>query len=289
MTVSNSLTQPRLTLRAITAILMMLFVGAGTARALNLVHEFYLPLPEAQIRQTFVTLETNVSTTLDSVFSVVATGAGTVIYYDQWEDGYETDLANPVQPSTQIWGDGNNANGIPPGFTNDVVGLPSGTVLALRNLVPLPRNPSQLLFDARDRLAATKALVVSRAAWATTPGPVLSGAVEVQATIDHGTSYVSPVGQNLTNRFFQYVGFVIMATEDNTAVTIDLDGAGTNAPSGIVLNRGESHLVNGGVLTGGTVNSTKPVQVNLVIGRFGGRYVTDWFTLVPVDQWSSSY
>src|SRR5689334_2098070 len=176
----------------------------GTASAATLVHDFYLPMPEAQIRQTFSTIETNVGTTLDSVFSVVVTGPGTVIYYDQWEDGYETDLANPTQPSTQIWGDGNNANGIAPGFTNDPVGLPAGTVLALRDPVPLPRNPSVLLYDARDRMAATKALVVSRAAWATTPGPVLSGAVEVTATIDYGTAYISPVGQNMTNRLFQY-------------------------------------------------------------------------------------
>lgn len=138
-------------------------------------------------------------------------------------------------------------------------------------------------------MAATKALVVSRAAWALTPGPVLSGAVEVTATIDHGTSYVSPVGQNMTNRLFQYVGFMIMATEDNTSVTIDLDGAGTNVASVVVLNRGESHLVNGGVKIGGSVTSTKPVQVNLVIGRYAGRYATDWFTLYPTSQWSDSY
>ena len=274
-------------------ICLLLLALAGlvpAARAATLVHDFYLPMPEAQIRQTFATLETNVSTTLDSVFSVVVTGPGTVIYYDQWEDGYETDLANPTQPSTLIWGDGNNANGIPPGFTNDVVGLPSGAVLTLRNLVPLPRNPSTPLFDARDRMAATKALVVSRAAWATAPGPVLSGAVEVTATIDYGTSYISPVGQNMTNRLLQYVGFMIMAAEDNTSVTIDLDGAGTNsAPSTTVLNRGESYLVNSGVKIGGSVTSTKPVEVNLVIGRYAGKYATDWFTLYPTNQWGDSY
>jgi hypothetical protein len=143
--------------------------------------------PKRRSSRRSTALETGVGTTLDSVFSVVVTGEGTVIYYDQWEDGYEVDLAHPTQATTKIWGDGNNANGIPPGYTNDPVSFPAGTVIALRNLVPLPRNPSTLLYDARDRIAATKALVVSRAAWATTPGPVLSGAVEVTATIDYGT------------------------------------------------------------------------------------------------------
>jgi len=150
---------------------ILLLAGCtGFSQAAVLVHEFYLPMPEAQIRQAYGLIETNLSNTLDSAFSVVVTGDGTVVYYDQWEDGYETDMSHPTQSTTQIWGDGNNANGIAPGFTNDPVGLPAGTVLTLRNLVPLPRNPSTLLFDARDRIAATKALVVSRFAWPTTPG-----------------------------------------------------------------------------------------------------------------------
>ena len=269
--------------------LLWFLAMTGTARSATLVHEFYLPMPEAQLRQSLVTLETNISTTLDSVFSVVVTGPGTRVYYDHWEDGYEVNLASPAQATTQVWGDGNNANGIAPGFVNDPPGLPVGTVLALRNLVPLPRNPSQTLYDARDRVAATKALVVSRAAWATTPGPVFADAVEVTATMDHGTHYISPIGQNLTNRFFQYVGATVMAGQDNTQVTVDPDGAGPAASFAVNLNRGESHLVNGGLLAGATFTSTRPVQVHLLIGRYGGRYVTDWFTLTPVADWSASY
>ncbi|HKS37299.1 MAG TPA: hypothetical protein VJW76_08930, partial [Verrucomicrobiae bacterium] len=238
------------------AMIVALAGAASSAVAATLVHDFYLPMPEAQIQQTFTTLETGVGTTLDSVFSVVVTDGGTVIHYDQWEDGYETDIAQPTQSTTQIWGDGNNFNGRPPGYTNDPPSLPSGTVLTLRNLVPLPRNPANLLFDARDRMAATKALVVSRAAWATTPGPVLAGAVEVTATIDYGTSYVSPVGQDMTNALFQYVGLMTMAEQDGTSVTIDTDGPGATAPFTVALNRGESYLVNGGVRKGGSVNAT---------------------------------
>jgi hypothetical protein len=126
--------------------LAMILIGQATiSHAATLVHDFYLPMPEAQIRQTFTALESGVGTNLDTVFSVVNTGEGTVIYYDHWEDGYEVDLTHPGQSSTKIWGDGINSNGIPPGFVNDPVGLPAGTVLALRNFVTLPRNPVNIL------------------------------------------------------------------------------------------------------------------------------------------------
>ncbi|MEZ4638653.1 MAG: hypothetical protein R2856_27450 [Caldilineaceae bacterium] len=35
----------------------------------------------------------------------------TIIYYDHWEDGFKWTTSAPVQPTTQIWGDGNAANG----------------------------------------------------------------------------------------------------------------------------------------------------------------------------------
>ena len=104
-----------------------------SARAATLVQEFYLPMPEAQARQSFATIASGVGTNLDSITSIVITGDGTLIYYDQWEDGYETDLAHPAQSTTQVWGDGNDANGIPPGFTHDPVSFTNGTVLTLRN------------------------------------------------------------------------------------------------------------------------------------------------------------
>jgi len=273
------------------ALFFFLATGMRDAQgAVTLVHDFYLPMPETQIRQTFTSLNAGtIGSTIDSVFSVVVTGSDTIVYYDQWEDGYEVDLRNPLQSTTKIWGDGNDANGIAPGYVNDPAGLPQGRVLALRNNVSLPRNPAIIVFDARDRIAATKALVISRAAWATSPGPVLAGAVEVTATIDYGTSYISPIGENISVRRFDYVGFMIMAEQDGTSVTIDLDGAGGAAATTLVLNRGESHLVNGGVKKGGSVDSTKPVQVQVVTGRIGSQYATDWFTLYPTSQWSSTY
>ena len=266
-----------------------LLVSASLARAATLVQEFFLPLPEQQIYTADTAIQTTVGTTFDSIFSVVVTGTGTVVYYDQWEDGYETDLANPTQSSTLVWGDGNNANGIAPGFANDPNGLSAGTVLALRNNVPLPRNPSTILYDARDRVAATKALVVTRAAWPVAQGAVFAGSASVYSTIDYGTNFVCPVGQDITNKLFQYVGMFVMAAQDNTSVSIDPDGPGTNVTTNVTLNRGESYLVNGNIRKGATINATKGVQAHIIIGHVQGSYATDWFNLVPVAQWDDTY
>ena len=225
-----------------------LTLGAMVLPAVTLVQDFYLPMPEAQVYQAESAIQTGISAIQASIYAIVVTGNGTQIYYDQWEDGYEINLASPAQSSTLVWGDGNDANGIPPGFAHDPAGLTAGTVITLTNNVTLPRNPSVLLYDARDRVAANKALAITRAGWPVTPGSVFAGAVSVLSTLDYGTSYISPVGQDLTNKLFQYVGLFVMAAQDGTAVTIDTDGStGTNAPFSITLNRGESYLVNGGV------------------------------------------
>lgn len=176
-----------------------------------MVHDFYLPLPESQVQTSLRALYSYTGNTIDAVTSVVVTGSGTIIHYDQWEDGYEIDINNPVQSTSQIWGDANDANGIPPGFSNDPpAGLTKGDVISLRNLVSLPRNPSSILYDGRDRVAASNALVVSRASWATSPGSVLANAVEVLATIEHGFAYVSPVGEDVSaSSMFEYVGLFV--------------------------------------------------------------------------------
>ena len=270
------------------AAISVLLLSAPLVRAVNLVQDFYLPMPEQQIYQANSAIVGGTSSTINSTFSIVVTGSGTVIYYDQWEDGYETDLSHPTQATTQIWGDGNDANGIPPGFAHDPVGLPAGTVITLTNAVTQPRNPSTLLWDARDHIAATKALVISRAAWPVNPGPVFAGAVGVLSTLDYGTNYISPVGQDLTNNLFKYVGIFLMAAQNNTAVTIDPNGNGVGVTN-IVLNQGESYLVNGGVKKGGRVTASKPVQADLVIGHVGASYASDWFTLYPVEEWDNTY
>ena len=274
--------------KLITLAAMFLLFTLNAARGATLVQDFYLPMPEAQISQANNAIVSGSAGAIYSTFSILVTGDNTVIYYDQWEDGYEVNLGNPTQSSTQIWGDGNDAHGIPPGFAHNPLGLPAGTVITLTNSVSLPRNPSQLLWDGGDHIGATKALVITRAAWPTSIGPVFAGAAGVLSTMDYGTNYVSPVGQDMTNNLFKYVGLFLMAAQNNTAVTIDPNGNGVGATN-IVLNQGESYLVNGGVKKGGRITATKPVQADLVIGHVGADYASDWFTLYPVEEWANSY
>jgi len=219
-------------------VILSALAWAPAALAATLVQDFYLPMPEQQIYQANSAIVSGTASTIASTFSIVVTSDGTVIYYDQWEDGYETDLGNPAQPTTQIWGDGNDAHGIPPGFAHNPAGLPAGTVITLTNNVTLPRNPSTLLWDARDHIAANKALVITRAGWPSPTGPVDGGAAVVLSTLDYGTNFVSPIGQDMPENLFNYVGFFVMASQDGTTVTIDLDGPGPTPPFTVTLNRG---------------------------------------------------
>ena len=262
-------------------------VSVGHAQAI--VQEFYVPLPEEQVRSTFLKLYTGTGATFDSVISVVLNSAGTKVVYDQWEDGYEVDLNNPSQPSTKVWGDGNDASGIAPGYVHDPTNLPAGTVFSLRNNVTLPRSPSSILYDGRDRIGSSKAIVVSRALWALSPGSVLASAVAVPASLNYGMEYRSPVGENVSASFmFEVVDLYVMAAENGSIVNIDKDANGVFETT-TTLNRGESYRVNGGVLKGARVTSSKPVEVHLMTGDIGANYEQRSFTLMPMDQWSLRY
>lgn len=71
---------------------------------------FYVPLPE-EIRNTLYAINSATGNSITSVISLVTIEGNAVIVYDQWEDGYEADINNPVQSTTLVFGDGNPANG----------------------------------------------------------------------------------------------------------------------------------------------------------------------------------
>ncbi len=174
--------------------------------------------------------------------------------------------------------------------TGDV--LTAGDVINLDNSITLPRNPTQIRFDGRDHIGSNFAVVMTRAAWATSPGTVLAGAVEVYAVNKYGTQFEIPIGEDVAsgdqNQMFQYTDMHIMAAQDGTTVAIDADADG-GAETNIVLNQGESYHVSGGVNVGATVSSSAPVQVDVITGDIGSRYESRWLTMYPVGQWSDSY
>ena len=69
----------------------------------------FVPMPADQFQLVMEHVNSAADTTLDFTVGITSAAAGAVITYDHWEDGYEADLANPVQSTTQVWGDGNAA------------------------------------------------------------------------------------------------------------------------------------------------------------------------------------
>jgi len=192
-------------------------------------NDYFLPASEGKLLQVYDTIEPNnmsQSEPLEAVVSIAVGTNKTIVYYDHWEDGYETDITNPTQSSTEVWGDNDDSNGIAQGFTSDPDGLPRGTVFGLENTVPYPRG-SAILYDCRDRVYGTNSIVVTYSSWPTNgPGPMMAGAFEVLSLEELGTEYVCPIGENAPsdNDMFEYVGLFVQAIEDNTQVTIDRNG-----------------------------------------------------------------
>lgn len=259
------------------------------------IQHFYIPLPESQVRTSLRVIYSSTGSTLESVTSIGVTADNTILYYDHWEDGYEADIANPTNTSTQIWGDGDPSNGDACDFvavaslcTNDV--LSAGAVIVLRNQVGLPRNPAEVRFDARDRVSATNIVSMARSLWATQPGTVLADASEVYDLSRWGTDYRLPIGEDLnslSSNMFEYVSLLVMAAEDGTTVQIDTNGDGSNNIT-TTLNQGDPYQVSaatvGDLTSNARVTSDKPIQAHLITGDIGSRYESRWYTLLPTDQ-----
>ncbi len=277
-------------------ILLGLLLGLGVAApprahgAQTVVQQFFVPFTETDFQTSLQAIAggTSVGTNVQTVLSIVVGTTNTVLIYDHWEDGYENDLNNPVQATTQIWGDGILTNGVAPGTTNDVLAL--GSVITLTNIVSLPRNPSTFKYDGRDRIGATRAVTLSRAGWTTTIGTLLASSTEVYDTTRYGTFFMIPVGTNTTPAVenFNYSSLHIIASQNGTTVTVDKNGDGSMDVTNN-LNMGESMFVNGGVAAGATVTASKPVQVHELTGRTNSNYQSRTFAVRPTAQWDTSY
>ena len=263
---------------------------ASAALPQQIVQQFFVPFPETDFKTSLqaISTGTTVSNQIQTTLSIVVGTTNTIIVYDHWEDGYENDLNNPTQPSTQVWGDGILTNGVAPGYTNDI--LPPGAVITLTNVVTLPRNPSTIKYDGRDRIGATRPVTLSRAGWSTNIGTLLASATEVYDTSRYGTYFVIPVGTNTfpSVESFSYSSLHIIASQNGTVVMVDKNGDGIIDQTN-TLNMGESMFINGGVLAGATVTASKPVQVHQLTGRIGSNYQSRSFAIRPVDQWDVTY
>jgi len=280
---------------------LLLTVSSVRAALPPPVQIYYVPVPEDQVFAALSGIYPGPTACSQPAPGVVAPiysylalsiiAGDTLIYYDQWEDDFEVDIAAPTQPTTQIWGDANPANGAPPGIPSDL--LAPDTVIILSNPIDPATRGSVLAFDGGDKLGATRPVAFSRATWSSTyptgPGTLLADAVEVYDTSRWGVRYETPVGENVAApQLFEYTGLAIMAQEDDTALQIDLDRNGI-AEQSVTLAEGESHLVNGGVPAGAVITASAPVQVTLITGDRCDIYESRWYTLFPRDRWSAEY
>ena len=224
---------------------------------------FYIPIPEDQAANTFEAINSGQGGNQNTYISIAAVANGTIVYYDQWENGYEGDIANPLNlysgsntGGTQIWGDGiasngcvPNKNGVAIACTNANDLINAGNVIVLdSNIEPTPAGMAIIDFDARDKIGTSKPIAMTRTGWPDTPGTVFAGATEILDTINWGIRYDVPVGQNTaSNNVFSYVAASIMAAQNGTVVTIDPDGTGPAGTTTCTLNEGESCVV--GALT----------------------------------------
>jgi uncharacterized repeat protein (TIGR01451 family) len=263
---------------------------------------FYVPFPEDQLLSGLQAIESGGPSTapanpVTTYISIAAVSNNTIIYYDQWENGYDPDIANPINlysspgnpGGTQIWGDADPTNGAPPGVAADIIN--AGTVIILNNVVDVT-TPLVIDFDGRDKIAATKSVAVSRSGWAAGSNTLLAGSVEVVDTQYWGTEYLAPVGVNIPDatdfQMFQYTGLYIMAGPGGATVQIDANANGTFETT-VPLVEGQGYAVNGGVNVGGQVSSDNPVQVDILTGDIASNYESRDSNLLPVDLWADEY
>jgi large repetitive protein len=263
---------------------------------------FYIPMPEVATLAAMEGINASVdgTTGMDSIVTITTTEAGTIIYYDHWEGGYETNLGVPTQAAgasrTQIWGDGDPTNGATPGAAAGTdPALAAGQIITLRNTVPASavRNPANVFFDGGDKIGSTKTISISRAQIPLPTGSVISSAVEVRDTRYFDTAYVSPVGSNTprpggVGTLFSDNFFFVMASQDNTTVQIDADNNGVFEQT-VTLNQGENVVSTTNVLQGGRVVANKPVQTNLFTGNDAASYATRSYSLLPNSQLANDY
>ncbi len=265
---------------------------------------------------------------MNSVVSATASADNQVVTYDHWEDGLEADVLNPVQATTLVIGDSNNANGRACDFTTDPRIAPcNGTnddVLFAGSFVNFnsdqglgcaappndtqcsvpvnPRSAVDIRFDGGDLLVSSGG-PLSLVHPQDPLSPFIGGATEIipRQAVANATAYTIPIGEdiytgdNTLTEPFKYVDLNLIAFDDNTQVNINSPGAGNVA---FTLNRGQHYssrgFIDGVAATGITVNAgtriatTGPIA-GLIFTGGDGTFATRFYSLLPDILHSTDY
>jgi uncharacterized repeat protein (TIGR01451 family) len=271
----------RLRLLLAFGILISSFCSAPLAQADPIVQTFYVPIPEPESR-TWMRAQTATAEadTIRSVISITGTYDSTTLYYDHWEDGYEEDITNPQQSTTQI------------------LNINAGQVMTFEEDIPVPngiRDQGNLFHDGMDKLSVTQQIVVTRAFWPNgapqSIGAQLAGAVEVFETSKWGTSFEVPVGTNNGQAGFNYTALSIMAQKNGTTVTVQNRDLSINITQ--MLNEGQTLFIPGsgpGIRVGATVTATGgPVQVDMLTAQSPSTYNGRLYSVLPIGSLGNTY
>ena len=255
-------------------------------------------MPETDLfSKTFKAISSASLGPVNTLISVTISTNGTVVYWDHWEDGYENTRVTTTPATTEVWGDGNAANGCAPipgricSNANDR--LFAGQAIVIQNDVYTPRaaTGAPRVYDGGDNVKATYPVAITRGAYPDQPGSLLAGAVEVYDTsYGWGTEFFAPIGTNTNvltlagNAFtgaFEYVAMYCQAKEDNTVIQF-------NGGTSRTLRKGETAIFENIVLND-RITSSKSVQVDLITGDKSSTYEMRWYALLPRNMYSNSF
>lgn len=300
-----NMNRPLLTLFLLVPFLLIPRPAVAATDCTTPLQTYYVPFPAEQVKVWADALKFDATDTdsILSVQSITITADETVICYDHWEDGFDSDLRFPDElpgGTTEVWGDGDSSNGCaPPPLVatctnaNDV--LNQGDVVEIESSVPANPRGTSIVYDGQDKFITSDPVKLSRAAWpddaaTTNTGAQLGGAVEVYDTNRWGTEFESPVGEDLTTNTaaWEWVALTIMSRTDGTTFSVDLDADGTDDLTNLALDEGESYLLED-VQVGTTVVADAPVQVQIITADVSSNYQGRWYSLVPRTEWDNSY
>ncbi len=252
----------------------------------------------------------------------------TLIVIDHFEDGYEPGSLEDIalgglgtpQVTTRVYGDGDISNGAVPGVTTNAGDiLVSGQVVVFEESIDTGTQIGDVEIDGAaitgggtrtqdgldggDRIFATETINVTRAQWADGPGTLFAGAFELFPLSQWGQSFTLPVGEDSAAGEFAWTGLTLMAANDGTDVSIDVNADGDFNDVGIdvntTINRGETVEVfgrnnSGGQTTGGLsqgarIVTSDIVQTNIISGEECSNYAARWFTLFPDALLGNNY
>ncbi|MDA3616289.1 Ig-like domain-containing protein [Polluticaenibacter yanchengensis] len=288
--------------------------NADPCTTANMDKLFYMPFPE-NTSQLLSALRsagndaTNNTANVRNITSFSIPYPSTIIVYDHWEDGYEADINNPAQSTTQIWGDGILSNGVAPGTTNDLI--PAGFTIALDNTFAYARTTANIVYDGKDKVYTSNEVAITKVSGSTATFEIQSVKTNVIDVSKFGNVYVLPFGEDIPAKYgintpvFRYTGLFARAIENGTVITLTIP----NTPNPLVvtspvLNEGEVWYYGGTATMPGSatsnVNQTNDLKAGTIISStkkfgvdmlFGGidNFGTRNIPLYPAEWYGNEY